>query len=193
MSSSLRLKSSFFIALIFWMSVVGAVELGVSPPSIDFYARAGEEICNSIELFSDLDEVEVGVEDLWSDAGVGQKNPDFFVLDFFPGVNLDYEKFFVLEERRDFDVCLRAEKKGDYQGLLVFNVLNGSLAIGCWINVYVEEGNYAGGSFLTGKSIANIANMNELKKAGPLLYFTAILLGILIFLSWKLRGHNVAR
>tara|TARA_Y100000310_G_scaffold150569_2_gene150051 strand:- start:3251 stop:3775 length:525 start_codon:yes stop_codon:yes gene_type:complete len=113
--------------------------LGISPPEVTFEGSVGERICNEVSLHSSSN-LEVVGKDRWMKG-------DVFVKDlsrYKSGaddlkIEVDYPKELGVVSREEFEVCVVAEKEGDYFGALIYTASDGPVGIGNWIIVRVSE------------------------------------------------------
>ncbi|MBS3085414.1 hypothetical protein J4225_01895 [Candidatus Pacearchaeota archaeon] len=122
--------------MILFLNIVSAVQIGISPPQIEFEGKTEEKICRTITLFSEQEEKFIGI-DKW----VIEKN---FVKDINKynttssalGINFYYPKELIVKEKSEIKVCIEGVDSGDYYGAIIYST-NKSVAIGSWISLKV--------------------------------------------------------
>jgi hypothetical protein len=125
--------------LVMLSNSVLALKIGVSPPEINYFGEAGENICSNITLFSDR-KIIVIAEDRWGDAKSRnildyKKSADEF------GVSLEYEKISEVDKEEKLSMCLKSENSGVYYGAFLFHAENSPAGIGVWIVLNISGNN----------------------------------------------------
>lgn len=201
MSNSLQLlikykiKSIFLFCLItifLSSSYVSAFEFGVSPSELNFQGRVEEKICNKVDIFSSLNEINMAIEDKWSIKDNTNKEINNYLTNSSDlRITIDYERNFILNKEKEISICLKSKDSGIFKGILFFQALGGSLNIGVWLNVNISNTNKV--NKLTGFSISDFNSYidNPIKMFVPLTILNLFLLLALLFMySRKKRSKN---
>lgn len=189
-------KFILFFIVLFFLSFVQAVELGVSPSEIKFDGDAGNEICKKFIVFSKDYTGEVQVYDKWK-----YNNEEINSTAF--GINADYDSEFELNEYEEEEICFNYNYGGKFNGLISFRTADGSVEVNMFIgadisgkekdfqtdkNKGVLTGNesYTGSNVMTGFSVNN--GNQEILLNGTLVSSCLILGLILLVLIIKIRN-----
>jgi len=122
------------VIFIFLISIVSANEIGISPGKIDFNGKAGEVICNNIELTTKDKETLTG-RDRWS-ARDSRELGDYNSRADELGIEIDYIKTIEFKGSQNLEVCIRVLDSGVYYGALIYQV--DSAGVGMWIKVNIS-------------------------------------------------------
>lgn len=184
MSNSLQPPAKLFIqtfcTIFIILSNTSAFEFGVSPSELNFDGKENQKICKSVSVFSSLNKINISLEDKWAENENANKNINLYSISNEElNLELEYEKNFILNRKKEIDVCLTSKNAGNLKGILIFEALNKSLSIGIWINVNVSKNNKA--SKITGFSVLNSDNFNVIKIPLVITTFNLFLLLSLIF------------
>ena len=132
------IKFLYYIpTIIILISFVSAVQIGISPPQIEFEGNVGEKICKTIKLFSEQEERFIGT-DRWS-------NEKYFVKDINKyninsstiGIEFDYPRELISKEKSEIEICVKGDNPGEYYGAIIYST-NKSAAVGSWIILKVH-------------------------------------------------------
>ena len=174
----------FLVMLIFLISFVSANEIGISPSKIDFIGKAGDVICNNIELTTKDKEVLSG-EDRWS-AKDSKELKDYNMRADSLGIEIDYIKTIEFKGSQDVEVCLRA-LAGTYYGALIYQV--DSAGVGIWIKINISDGGEKtkpGIVRLTGNAISDGGSGMLVFAVGEVI-FLVVIFAVLIYIVRKRR------
>ena len=178
---------SIFLLILF-SEFSHAVKIGVSPGSLEFKGREGNEICNKIMVYSDKEE-NIALDLKWSEKE-SKKINDYNVESKDLGINEEFEKEFVLYESGKKEICLNFNKQGVYNGLLIIMPKGMSAGVGVWIKAVILKGssdNYVRQGVSWNEIQDGIIsfrndNLNEQKIAGLLILVNFELFLMLAFL-----------
>lgn len=143
------------ILILFLIVFVSATKLGISPAKIEIKGETGNKICKNVYLFSDYDGYLIGKTKWAKSGGKDFRNYNLDAENLYMGV--EYPRRINVSDKKEIEICLIAEKPGDYYGALVYSTENGSAGIGTWIyaNILGEEIEQEKVISLTGKVINN--------------------------------------
>lgn len=184
-----------FLGAILLSSFSNALEFGASPPSIVFNLNENERTCKSINIFSSVESIDIRLSDKWSSSkGVKEiskfnKNAENF------GILMDYEAETELKGSKSLQICLNASKSGKYYGVLLFDVLDGDIAVGVWItaNVAAEKKSVLTG-FVSEEGLSFIPeSIGNSGKITLILLFNALLFGLLLFLLIRAKREKLSK
>ena len=166
---------------------VSAIEMGVSPPEINYFGEAGENICSNITLFSDR-RIVVIAEDRWGDAE--SRN----ILDYRKsadelGISLDYEKISEVNREEKFVMCLKSENSGVYYGALLFRAENSPAGIGVWVVLNISGNNKEGAKSDIIRITGAVIGSNSRNYPAILLTVFAIILLLILILLIRVSGR----
>ncbi|MBX4212369.1 hypothetical protein KW787_02865 [Candidatus Pacearchaeota archaeon] len=179
MSDLLRLLSS--LSLIILISSSSALELGISPPVIEFNSSLNERVCKKVYIYSNEDELNVSLYEKWTNEKEDIKEISIYNLDSKEGCELDYPRNLVLNKTLGIDVCFSALQIGDCNGVLIVQAGSRSASVGSWIRNSLQLRNT-----ITGFSIADSFSYGFLYWELGILFILASLL-ILLILSKRKR------
>ena len=132
-SSLLQLKNLLIITLIFQISLVSSLNIGITPAKIEFNISKDETQCQKITLFTDEKVVFIG-EDKWT-AKKDSKDIREYTLNVKESeIEIKYPKSMILSEKEKFDICVTAKKSKTLQGVLVYKTEKGA-GVGTWIKI----------------------------------------------------------
>ena len=142
-SSQLPLKRILFLVIgLFFISSSLALELGISPPILNFKGETGNEICREFKIFSDKEGLSLRLDDKWADKNTVSKDINDYIYD---GKKFEIEtKYYnkvILDKEYLGEICIKAKNRGIYYGLLKVNSENGNVGLGSWMIINVTEGN----------------------------------------------------
>src|SRR3989344_1452105 len=119
------------LSSVFFVSLVGGYELGISPPSLYFDSRVGEEVCGNVSVFVSGSE-QVVFRDYWSEEE-SKMIQEYTGRGEELGVRLRYESLVHIVSNRSVLVCFSAASPGEYYGLLMAEGAFGRAGVGSWI------------------------------------------------------------
>jgi|GEM_PF-3129968 len=154
-----------------------ALELGVSPSSIEKDLEINEEFCFSIKVYSDR-ELNVFLTDYWSKEKTRDISKYAFSSSYF-GIESDYNRSFSFSTFRKESICIKVSKEGDFYGLLMIKDNSDRIGVGSWIRLHVYSNRFSG---ITGNFIG-VSKPNHLLGLQALILI--LLLAIIVFISKK--------
>lgn len=132
--------SIIFLYLIFFVGVISASEIRISPSQINFEGKTNYEICKKINLFTSENSLILG-EDRWAEKGYLERN---FSEYKYPANYLDLEVIYLkqiyVHGEKNIEVCIRGKEEGVYNGILLFKVNKNPAGVGSWININLTKG-----------------------------------------------------
>ena len=128
----------FIFLMIFFSYNVEAVKIGVSPGTIEFNGRGGNEICNDIEVYTD-EEREIVLELKWSEKE-SRRIGDYYIESMDLGIEEKFNEGFILYENEKKEICLIFDGQGVYNGLLIVRADGTSAGVGVWIKGTILKG-----------------------------------------------------
>lgn len=139
------MKKSFitlFVLLIF-VNFSYAIELGISPPKIEFRGETNEKICNSVTLYvKDFKGYLVG-EDRWKEGENSRDVNQYNLKSDDMNIKMDYNDKIEIKKtdtKKKINICITAEDEGVYYGVLLFNAENSFAGVGGWVVLNIKEG-----------------------------------------------------
>ncbi len=121
------------LIVILSVSLVSALQISVSPSHININ-KLNSKICKEVTVSSDRN-IDVYLEDRWSNAGKGFNDYNLSSKDF--DVEINYPKTVYVNDEETVDVCITANKKGTYNGTLLFKSEN--VGVGILLKVNTGE------------------------------------------------------
>ncbi|VVB83411.1 Uncharacterised protein [uncultured archaeon] len=158
---------SFFILIIFLISFCSAVDFGISPGTIKISEKINEVVCKNFTLIGEGNNIFNG-EIKWSNEN-SRNILDYKISSDKLKINIEIPSGI---KAGTYQICISAEKGGDYYGALMYKLNNSSYGIGTWIELNAESGNFFS---MTGSAINNF-------DYGKIFLFSPILLLIILFL-----------
>jgi hypothetical protein len=170
----------FFILVVLSITFISASTIGISPPAIKISEAENQITCENFTLFGEENSLFTG-EAKWSREN--SRNINEYVLS---SESLNINANFPEKIRRGkYQICLSAEKKGDYFGALTYKMENSSYAIGTWIQLSVAKNNSVQEVLMiTGNAI------KKLDYTKIFLFTPVLFIVILIFLLVKLKKKS---
>ncbi len=180
---------SIILSIIFFTNFSSAVQIGISPPQLEFKANLGEKVCKEMFLFSEQKEKFTGsdtwtnLEDDFKNIKKYNKNSSFFKI------NLEYKKELTFKEKADLKICISGNNPGEYYGAIIYST-NKSVAVGSWINLKVYgndnfnkdfDKNINENNLVTGK-IINLEDVLKNKSSLLFLVFSFFMLIVLCYI-----------
>lgn len=171
---------------------ISALEIGISPASLNFDVNPGETVCKDIILYSSQNVILIG-EDRWSRTN--SKNLRDYSISFKSSeVILDYPKEISVNQKKQISLCISGNKPGNYYGSLIYNTEK-LASVGIWINLKIsgevdetQKNNYSENNFIqiTGKVVNNLNNSSSrIWLFLPTLFLIIILICLIYFLRKK--------
>ena len=192
MLNLLQLRNSFlflsaFLFFILLISFSEGVELGVSPASIDFYGESGNFVCKNLSIFFSEDNIPIEVNDTWSKNRNSRDVNNYKLSADELGIVSKYKNSFLINKEKNFEICIKSQYAGNFNGVLIFDVVGKSLSVGSWMNANFV-GNNAKVSKITGfseKDSSEPESFNLFEAIMPLTIFNMLLLAVLLFLFFR--------
>jgi len=166
------MKIKIFLILFFILFIniffVDALKLTLSPPNTTINSVINEEVCKKISISSDKS-INIVIEDKWKTNGKSSNLKDYNLNSEDIDINISYPKNITANNGQSINFCIKPEKEGFYNGVIIFKSSNRPIGIGSLIelNVFnsydeiVSKGiNYNNSSKITG----NIINDEEVEK-----------------------------
>jgi len=161
-----------FIFLFFFIFFTGFVSgIRVSPTEISFEEKVGEKSCGNISIFGDG---VIIVEDRWS-INEERNFLDYDYKSGFFGLDVIYEKEFLVENYSEMDVCVKGKKTDFYSGVLLLRIKDSNEGVGVWMNVNVSDGEN-----ILGRISGKIIGESNVKVEGIFLISSFIFLLLLL-------------
>ncbi len=191
MKKLIILASLFALAIILLsISIVKAVEIGISPAQLEFKADAGQEICKKLKVYSGEEDNLIGM-DKWSSEKAFVKDIRKYTLNSNElEITFKYPKEIYAKRQLEFNVCIISKKSGTHYGSLIYST-NKSAAVGTWIILKVngnaaegdnENDNGSDEESVLNKITGRITSMSSAQLATiPMLISTIILIIFLIY------------
>ena len=191
MLNSSQLLDKYKIIFLLFLSIftllssyVSAFEFGISPSELSFQGVQGQEICQKVNLFSSLNEINIALKDKWSIESNPSKNLNDYLMESDDlKIILTYEQNFILNNQKEIKICLKSKDFGKFRGVLFFQALDRSLNIGIWLNADISKSNQA--SKITGFSINDSDINNSMNIVLPITLFNLFLFFMLFFVYNK--------
>ena len=130
-----RLFLFIFLILLF-LDVSSAVNLGISPPKIEFNGYVNKKICRNVVIYAkDYNGYLMG-EDKWK-SGEESRDLNQYDLDSsFFDIKMDYLNEYKVDKKdykKEIKVCITPQEGGIYYGALVFTTENSYASVGSWL------------------------------------------------------------
>ena|SRR3989344_332610 len=140
-SSQLPLKRILFLVIgLFFISSSLALELGISPPILNFKGETGNEICREFKIFSDKEGLSLRLDDKWADKNILSKDiNDYHYNEKKFGIGTEYYDRIIVDKEYLGKICIKAKNKGVYYGLLEVNSQNGNVGLGSWMIINITK------------------------------------------------------
>ncbi len=140
-SLQLHLKLILFLFIgIFFISLTFALELGMSPPILNFKGEGGNEICREFKIFSNREGLSLRLDDKWTNKNSFSKDiKDYSYNREKFGIEMEYYSRVVVDREYVGEICIKAKNEGIYYGLLSVNSENGNVGLGSWMVVDVGD------------------------------------------------------
>ena len=188
-SSQLPLKRILFLVIgLFFISSSLALELGISPPILNFKGETGNEICREFKIFSDKEGLSLRLDDKWADKNILSKDiNDYHYNEKKFGIGTEYYDRIIVDKEYLGKICIKAKNKGVYYGLLEVNSQNGNVGLGSWMIINITENKRF--RPITGKVIEQ--GFNKGLNWG-IFYLVALMLSLLITLFILIRRKSIS-
>ncbi len=148
----------FFLLIILSVSCVYALQISVSPSHI-YINKLNQEVCKTVTVSSDQN-INVYLEDRWSVNGKDFNDYNLSSKDF--DVNINYPEIIEINDEETAEVCITANKKGTYKGVLMFKSEEG---VGVGILLRVNTGENAVKESVKNNSNIGYNKINNIDKA----------------------------
>jgi len=122
--------SIFFILALFFINLISAGTLQISPKEFSFNLTKGETSCQTIKIVSD-NMIET-IEDRWS-LIESKELKDYTKKAKNLGLEIFYN-YNIVNDKHEF--CVSSNKVGEYYGAILYS--SGNLGIGSWIKLEVH-------------------------------------------------------
>jgi hypothetical protein len=139
------MKFLFFCLLFFLLISLTSVDaISPSKGKINFDLVVGEELCEQINILSEEYNGKISVRDVWAESPDEKGNLDSYSY-IAPDHGISIGYLDVIEgskEIEDFEICLDADKEGEYKGLIIFSPgTNTNVVVekAVWLFVRVKE------------------------------------------------------
>lgn len=152
--SNLWLLLSSLLIIIVSSTLVMSIELGISPPSLNFSMRIGEGRCEKVNLYSQ-GVTNIKIKDTWTNGSrLSRDLNDYNYNSNELGINTVYPKVLAVDKKEEFLLCITGSRSGNYQGVLIAEG-EGILSVGMWIlaDIKSEKKTLLTGKFVEGKDI----------------------------------------
>lgn len=159
MLDSLQFQYKFFLFIfsaIFFISASYALELGISPPILNFEGKSGNEICREFRIFSDREGLSLRLDDKWANKNSFSRDiKDYNYNGEKFGIETEYYGRVILDKEYLGEICIKAKNKGPYYGLLEVNSENGNVGLGSWMAVNISgDSNKIAFNKITGRAVS---------------------------------------
>jgi hypothetical protein len=177
-------KFLFLISILLLINIVSGAQLRINPPKIEFNGNIGDKICKEISVYTDYNG-NILEHSRWSIKDSKDINDYGFSQDDF-GLNLNFPEHITAKNYEREEVCIIANKEGEYHGVLLFNAEESPVGVGIWISANINGNSNINNSSnnpskITGDAInTNASSKNELIFLCSL--FTFLLLCLLVSL-----------
>lgn len=170
-----------FLIIIFSFEV-DALEIGASPPILEYNVRVGQEECVNLNIFSDKSTY-FDVEDEWNAYSDGKDIQEYDSKAREVNIILKYDSEIYVRGNKTTEVCFLGAENGLYNGILLIKPKNKNSAIGVWIQASVGNGlsNLQKDNFQNEESIITGKVINEGKNNNILLISIAFFDILLVF------------
>lgn len=159
----------FFLFLIN-IFYVDALKLTLSPSNTTINSVINEETCKKITIYSDKS-INMMIEDKWKINGKSSNIKDYNLNSKDINVNISYPKNITTNNQQSINFCIKPEKIGSYNGVLLFKSTNNPIGIGSLIELNVFNSheeissqfrNYNNSNKITGEIVKD----EEIEKEG---------------------------
>jgi hypothetical protein len=195
-----KFLGNFFILffLVFLsISLVSGIELGLSPGDIKFNGNVGERICQNITIHTNYQGKLIGENKWVKDINLVRKIENYKYNSQELGIVVDYQS--EIDIKKEFlksEICLTANKSGNYNGAIIYKTENDYAGVGAWIEVNINknEENISKSFLLTG-FFSGIYENKGIKNNLSLISFVIfvmllIMLSVLLVIYKKVRKVN---
>jgi hypothetical protein len=167
----MKYKKYFLIILIFLLiDIASSLGITMYPAEIYFYEHSKNNICKNYTLEANKETVLIG-KLLWLDSIEGYKKLEKYKNSSNEfNIKSKFKNNLLVFEKKEYELCLNFNKKGNYEGALVYFSENGYAGIGSWIHAKIYEKTY---------------NKNRLNLFLTLLTFSNSLFFVLLILIYK--------
>lgn len=131
----MAIKFILFICCLFFLNIICASSLTISPEQISFIGKTNQEICNEISIKLDSEQTLIG-EDKWAEPGfslrkLSQHNNDASEL----GIEINYPSILKVTNKETVSVCINGKQSGNFHGALLYRIDGEPVRVGIWMNV----------------------------------------------------------
>lgn len=133
-----KINFIFIFSIFLLIPIVSSIDIGVSPANLNFVVSPNEVSCKKVILFSDK-LVNFHTEDKWSLENTKDIN-NYSIDSKNLNLILTYPKEIDFKNKKNIQVCFKANYSGKYYGILIFKENNSG--IGIWISSTVEGNIY---------------------------------------------------
>ena len=121
------------------LSFIQASQLSISPAELFINGPIGEENCKEIKITSDYTGNLIG-EIKWARIR-SREIKDYNLAGNYFEIIEKYPKqvYFGEKDRRAYDICFKAKKEGEYNGLLIYKTQKSYAGIGIWIHLIINK------------------------------------------------------
>lgn len=183
------IKRSPLIFLLFFLEItlISSQTIGITPTEISIETFIGEEICKSLILKG---KGEIFAQDRWLKNGEKQRilsNYNLTSKEF--DIEIKYNKIFRIDEKERLNFCIKPNKAGEFQGVLLYRVEGTNFGVGIWIDLKVLDQKR---TIITGNTIKeNIFDFENKSLTGLLICFFLLLLTLLILLFKTKKNQEI--
>jgi len=129
-----------FLFIFLFISPIYGIELGISPGNINFKGNASEKICQNISIHTDYQGKLIGEIKWVKDINLIKKIENYKSNSFEKGIEAEYSSIInVRKENIISEVCLKANKSGNYYGAIIYKTEGGYAGVGSWIEVNINK------------------------------------------------------
>lgn len=139
-----RLMRLYFILILilFLISFISSLEIGINPAHIELYGNKGDTICKNVSIYSDKD-ITVLFDSRWSESENSRNINDYKLKSEEIAIELHSPNriFLAKNKEKDVEVCFKCNKKGDFYGAILFESENGYASVGSWVHIKINNDN----------------------------------------------------
>ncbi|MFA5993102.1 MAG: hypothetical protein WC796_05340 [Candidatus Pacearchaeota archaeon] len=175
---------------------VSAVEMGVSPSTLSFSGKTGEQMCKTITITANTPNFNLYAEDNWLPRfGNSKYLQDYTTTSTSLGIQMKYTKQLTFNDKITTDICLTGLKPGQYRGALVLKGA-ATAGVGVWLNVALTGDNLQPAQtnkvVTTGSTVKSSASRSSGSAFPLLISFVVSLIALIYLLSFnkKLRRER---
>jgi len=171
-----KLKVYLFLLMfliVFTVEGAGALRMGASPPELNFQGKTGEGLCEDLTLFGDGYLRIFKIYDKWSYSK--DKEISSYILDSkYFGIRGNYPPYIGVFEQNKLNLCFKANKSGNYYGLLFIESEEADAGLGIWLKLNITASQDDGRSFTLKQAMGRVGMLE--------MTFLAMVLLIALFL-----------